>query len=196
MRLALKVYRVPALLALAAVAGLIATWGAEIRLPLPSASGFAATPIRVFAVLGLCVVIARAVTSASAQGRLVPTRSDRAIAAAVVGAATAAVGLGALAAGMVSPAVDGVAVVTTSMLLLGIQVLCGVLVSSSLQAMAPVCFVLLASLLGRSQGTVLPWAWVLDPVPGGGAQWSSPVLLLAGILALLLRGFRAARERG
>lgn len=196
MRLALKVYRVPAVLMLAVVAGVIATWGADIRLPLPSASGFAATPIRVFAVLGLCVVVARAVTSASAQGRLAPTRSDRAIAVGVVGAAAAAVGLGAVATRFVSTAADGVAVLTTATLLLGIQVLCGVLISSPMQAMAPVCFVLVASLLGRSQGIVTAWAWVLDPSPGSWAQLSGPVLLLVALFALLLRGFRASRGRG
>lgn len=182
MRFAFAAYRQWLALPALAVVGLIA-FAPSVELALPSVTGYSGVPVRVMAALAGCLVVAYAVCAGWPDARTVPVRSTAVHLAAV----TAVMWASASALGIVLAAVGigtGMQFAGVLAWLLGIQLIVGVMVSWTYQAMAPAVYVLLCALFGRIDSVVQPWAWVL--ADAGPASLPVGVALLAVGLVLVI----------
>ncbi|QTX05870.1 hypothetical protein [Agromyces archimandritae] len=193
MRLAYRTHRLGPLLALETLLAVLGTLLGHTTVQLPSFSGLGAMPLYVLAALVGAVVLAFPLNAAWPATRTIVVRRSAVIAAVVLITALApALIVGALAAQLL-PTATGFAYLGVLAWLLAMQLVTGVLVNGTYQAMAPVAYVLLCALLGRAGGVVHPWAWPLADAPAA-ALWVGASALAAALTLFIALGLH--REHG
>lgn len=160
MRLALRTHQLrwilPFELAVATFGGLLGSGFIYV----PTLSGMGAVPVTMIAALAATVTLAFPINAAWPAARTTSVRRPAIVAASVLAMISVAVAAIAVLLGLMQvPA--AYTYLGTFAWLLAMQLLVGILVSGTYQAMAPVIYVLLCALLGRSDSSVQPWAWPL-----------------------------------